>query len=77
MSNIKFTKSKLKQITDESADFLMNASDEELGEFTESHGPENPVSPGYPEDGTCPYCGSNTWTIDCGFSKCMVCDNYD
>lgn len=37
----------------------------------------NPVSKGYPNDGSCPYCGANDWTLDCGVFLCCKCDNYD
>ena len=41
------------------------------------HGPDNPVSEQYPQDGSCSYCGANNWSFDCGAQVCVECGEYD
>lgn len=42
-----------------------------------TYGPHNPVKSGYPEDGSCSYCGNNKWTIYAGVPKCAICKQLD
>ena len=40
------------------------------------HDFENPVSSDYPKDGTCAYCGTNSWGLDSGICVCSHCGEY-
>jgi hypothetical protein len=45
--------------------------------YEKPHGRDNPVSPDYPDDGTCPYCGENDWGMADVMMRCKNCGNED
>ena len=38
--------------------------------------PENPLSSGYPDDGSCAYCGKNEWDYVAVVMSCSNCNQY-
>lgn len=59
------------------AEFLTTVEQLLQRKATAGHGPDNPVSPSYRADGTCPYCGANDWDLDCGVCVCRKCGHAD